>query len=188
VSIQTEPDGAWKENARYEGIFSVQLEWYDSKLFPYGISLVFPNQSLSMSGHAYASNYLNETVFWEGWSNPINLTVDNMHNYDWYVTRFDVGKSRDFQGLAVTAVRLHPTAGYYVFNSTTQLGYQQWFQAQNTIYITVEPTFQDFNESTQKSLNSLQDQVTVLEIAVVVLVALLLPSVWFARRKRGQAT
>jgi len=197
ISIQTEPDGSWKENSRYEGVFSVQLEWYDSKLFPYGISIVFSNQSLFLSGYGYGSYLLNETVLWRGFANPENLTVNSAANYDYYVIRFDVGKARDFQGLTLQgAVRLHPVAGFYVYNSTFeegQLGYQEWFYAQNDIYINVRPEettplsgaqFEDYNNTVQRALNSLQSQVMVLEIGVFILVILLPVSTFFLRRKR----
>ncbi len=96
ISIQTEPDGSWKENSHYEGIFSVQLEWYDSKLFPYGISIVFSNQSLFLPGYSYGSDVLNETVLLRGFASPGNLTVSSAANYDYYVIRFDVGKAQHF--------------------------------------------------------------------------------------------
>ena len=198
ISIQTEPDGSWKENSHYEGIFSVQLEWYEGKLFPYGISILFPNNSLSLpGGYSYGSDVLNETILLRGFANSGNLTVSSAYNYDYYMIRFDVGKAQVFQGFTLQgAVELHPAAGFYVYNSTFgegQLGYQQWFNAQNDIYITIRPEettplsgtqFQDFNDTMQTTLNGLKSQVMVLEIGVFILVILLPVSAFFLRRKR----
>ena len=41
LSIQTEPDGTWRENKYYRGEIIVRLDWYNPELFPEGIVLVF---------------------------------------------------------------------------------------------------------------------------------------------------
>lgn len=71
ISIQTEPDGTWKENSTYRGEISVTLEWYNSKLFPYGICLEFPKKYVRLLLYIYEP-FVNQTI--DGLPNSINLT------------------------------------------------------------------------------------------------------------------
>lgn len=192
LSIQTEPDGTWRGSARYEAIFSIVLDWYDSKLFPYGIRLDFTN--LYLLGYAYFPSTINVTVYGSTGYQNANATVKDIYNYDYWKVRFEIGEASRFQGLTLSgAVQLRPQATYYVYNSTVrdrQLGYGQSFNAQNAIYITVKPeeteqlsesTFEDFSDTIEKTLNSFQLQVVVLDIGIIVL--LLVTTIFIARKK-----
>jgi hypothetical protein len=57
ISIETEPDGTWRNNTLYEGYIKIVLDWYNVSLCPNGVALIICSPSM-----AYWSPYVNQSI------------------------------------------------------------------------------------------------------------------------------
>jgi hypothetical protein len=109
ISIETEPDGTWRNNSRYWGYIKIVLDWYNTSLCPHGISLLIHAPFM-----AYPSPYVNQSI--DGEYVPpheINKTLIGV----WGFTRFTF--SFKTESCLKESVWVRPSMLYTVYNATS---------------------------------------------------------------------
>jgi len=190
VSIQTEPDGSWNETSRYEGVFSVRLEWYNNTLFPYGFGVEFNRSALSIADPRLANSiHLSETIVEPQGG---NIWFSQPYEQSFFVIRFDTGRADSFSPFAIDGggVRLHPQVTFVIWNGTdpdtlSPTNFQGWFHADDFTYIKVKPAATEnlSEQAFQNYANVLQLLLILSNIGIIIIIVLMIVLIYMQRKK-----
>jgi len=183
LSIETENDGSWRNNTEYRGYVRIVLDWYDTSLFPSGVSLLIHCPIMAAYG-----DYLNQTPTYPY---QVNQTLSS---YFWGHTSFDFKfKTEELSHGIPVQQRIDPEMSYHVYNGSTlsdltSLGSQDWVLPPFWITIMqdsqqlrqLQEQLQGDSSNLQIQLDSLRNLMYVIILTTTVLVA---TTVYIAVRK-----
>lgn len=106
VSIQTEPDGTWRNNTYYEARMVIRLVWYNEEFLPLGITI---ESSPRISYSAWA--WVNYT----SWVYNVNITDVGVYPWTTWTARFQTGSLYSGEE---QRVELTPYVDFYVYNGS----------------------------------------------------------------------
>jgi len=180
ISIETEPDGTWRNNSRYIGVVSISLVWYNASLFPNGLEVFI--QSPSMASVAYVNqtqNVLNRTLSSDwGLRNPVSFDF----TFDTCDVKYPVREP------------ISQSMGYFIYNGTRLLGETpelilSGYLDLPSIWITIMPDPQqklqtEIIETLEKRLDSISNLLNyVIILFVISICTYVATSVYLATRK-----
>jgi hypothetical protein len=190
VSIETEPNGSWNETSRYEGVFSVRLDWYKNTLFPYGFAVEFNRSTLSIADPRLVNSiHLSETIVEPQGG---NIWFSQPYEQSFFVIRFDTGRADSFSPFAIDGggVRLNPQVAFVIWNGTdpdtlSPTSFQGWFHADDFTYIKVKPAATDnlSEQAFQNYANVLQILLILSNIGIVIIAVLIIVLIYMQRKK-----
>jgi hypothetical protein len=186
ISIETEPDGTWRNNSRYWGYIKIVLDWYNTSLCPYGISLLIHAPSM-----AYASPYVNQSIDGKYVPPPeVNKTLISV----WGCTGFEFFFKTE--SCLKESVWVRPSMLYTVYNATSsftdeyRIGSSNWELPDFWITIMTDPQQRLQTEmvarmeTLEKRLEFLSNLLNHIIILFVISIGIYVAtSVYFATRK-----
>jgi hypothetical protein len=105
ISIETEPDGTWRNNTSYHGRVQITLVWYNASLCPNGVDIL-----INCPLMAFQYDCVNQTP-----ARPqyVNRTLHSWDPFCWFDFLFKTGDINTKEN-----VRLSTQMEYFVYNGT----------------------------------------------------------------------